>query len=113
MKRWDVYWADVPFEDDPTQIKRRPVIIARDSVVYVLTLRVTTHSPRMCDPYDYQLIEWKYANLNSPSVVRIRKLAKLKPEEIHDYIGSLHPADRLGIQTKMNDYRNERDDMRR
>nr|DAW29047.1 MAG TPA: PemK-like protein [Caudoviricetes sp.] len=113
MNRWDVYWADVPFEDNPTQVKRRPVIIAKDSIVYVLTLKVTTHSPRENDPYDYQLVEWQFANLPSPSVVRIRKLAKLKPDKIHNYIGRLHPVDMLGIQTKMDEYRLERDRMRK
>ena len=113
MNRWDVYWADVPFEDDPTQGKCRPVIIAKDAAVYVLTLRVTTHSPREYDPYDYQLTEWQFANLPSPSVVRIRKIAQLSPEKIHDYIGRLHPADQLGIQIKMDEYRIERNRLRK
>lgn len=113
MNRWDVYWADVPFEDDPTQSKVRPVIIAKDSTVYVLTMRVTTHAPRDYDPYDYSLIEWQYANLSAPSVVRIRKLAKLPPEKILSHIGRLHPSDMLGIQTKMDEYKAARDRARR
>lgn len=36
MNRWDVYWAEVPFEEDPSQRKTRPVIIANDKVAYVL-----------------------------------------------------------------------------
>ena len=40
MNRWDVYWADVPFEEDALQGKRRPVVIASDRTVYVL--RVTS-----------------------------------------------------------------------
>lgn len=108
MKQWDVYWADVPFEEDPSQIKTRPVIIAKNGVVYVLTLRVTSHEPRVYDPYDYPLKEWKAANLNKPSTVRIRKLAKLAPNAIRDQIGTLHPADVLEIQCRMQKYREER-----
>ena len=40
MNRWDVYWADVPFEEDALRGKRRPVVIASDRTVYVLVLRL-------------------------------------------------------------------------
>ena len=50
MNRWDVYWADVPFEEDALQGKRRPVVIASDRTVYVLVLRVTSHAARLDDP---------------------------------------------------------------
>lgn len=108
MKRWDVYWAEMPFEEDPSQTKLRPVIIAKDGIVYVLTLRVTSHEPREYDAYDYPLKEWKSANLNKPSTVRIRKLAKLAPNAIHDQIGTLHPTDTLEIQCRMQKYLEER-----
>ena len=55
MNRWDVYWADVPFEEDALQCKRRPVVIASDRTVYVLVLRVTSHAARLDGPYDYAL----------------------------------------------------------
>lgn len=57
MNRWDVYWADCPFEEDSAQCKRRPVIIARDGTCYVLVLRVTSQPARRDDPYDYVLRE--------------------------------------------------------
>lgn len=101
MKRWDLYWANVPYEDDPEQSKTRPVIIANDLCVYVLVLRVTTHAARECDRFDYPLLYWDYAGLKRPSVVRISKLAKLRPEEIGDYIGSLRSADIQEIQHRM------------
>ncbi|MDO4389139.1 MAG: type II toxin-antitoxin system PemK/MazF family toxin [Eubacteriales bacterium] len=113
MNRWDVYWAEVPFEEDPSQRKTRPVIIAQDRTVYVLTLRVTSHDPRENDPYDYPLQEWKSAGLSRPSVVRIRKMAQLSPEQIGTYIGRLHPVDMVGIQIRMQAYRKERDACRK
>lgn len=108
MNRWDVYWADMPFEEDSTQKKRRPVIIAKDSIVYVLTLRVTSHDARQNDPYDYPLQFWQHAGLSKESVVRIRKLAQLKPEDIHEKIGQIHSSDALEIQKRMDQYRQER-----
>lgn len=101
MNRWDVYWADMPYEENPSQTKPRPVVIARDQVVYVLTLRVTSHAARQKDPYDYTLQFWQEAGLTKASVVRVSKLAKIKPEAIHERIGSIHPADAIAIQKLM------------
>ena len=108
MNRWDVYWADVPFEEDALQCKRRPVVIASDRTVYVLVLRVTSHAARLDDPYDYTLQEWGFAGLTKESVVRVRKIAQLRPEAIGEYIGRLHPVDILGIQACMQRFQQER-----
>lgn len=110
MNRWDVYWADAPFEDDPELEKRRPVIIAKDGMVYVLVLRVTSHSAR--DNTDYALVEWQYAGLDRPSVVRIRKIAQLNPDKIYGYIGKLHALDIVEIQKRMKAYQAARDKRR-
>ena len=101
MNRWDVYWADMPFEEDAAQVKRCPVVIAKDAIVYVLTLRVTSHEARQADPYDYPLQFWQEAGLKRESVVRVRKLAQIRPEAIHGQIGRIHPADALEIQKLM------------
>ena len=98
MNRWDVYWADVPFEEDALRGKRRPVVIASDRTVYVLVLRVTSHAARLDDPYDYALQEWRFAGLTKESVVRVRKIAQLRPEAIGEYIGRLHPVDILAYR---------------
>ena len=104
MNRWDVYWADVPFEEYPSQVKTRPVVIARDMTVYVLTLKVTSQDARDYDPYDYPLQYWREAGLTHESVVRIRKLSQLKPDAIKDRIGQLHRVDIVEIQKRMQRY---------
>lgn len=108
MNRWDVYWAEVPFEEDPSQSKRRPVVIAKDNTLYVLTLRVTSQAARANDPYDVPLLHWQYANLTQPSVVRVKKIAQLKPQYVFDRIGRLHPADIIEIQSRMQKLQAER-----
>ena len=108
MKRWDVYWADVPYEDDPAQSKRRPVVIAKDNTLYVLTLRVTSKGPRENDQYDVVLTQWQFANLAQPSVVRVRKIAQIGPERVFERIGRLHPADIMEIQNRMDKLQAER-----
>ena len=108
MNRWDVYWADVPFDEDKTQNKRRPVIIAKDEKVYVLVIRMTSHEARTYDPYDYTLQKWLFAGLEKASVVRIRKISLIKPESIYGFIGKIHPIDILEIQKRMFRYQKER-----
>jgi len=112
MNRWDVYWADVPFDEDKTQNKRRPVIIAKDEEVYVLVIRMTSHEARTYDPYDYTLKEWQFAGLEKASVVRIRKISRLMPESIYGFIGKIHPIDILEIQKRMFRYQKERNTVR-
>ena len=97
MNRWDVYWADFPYEEDPAQLKRRPVVVAYDNTVYTIGMRVTSQPPRAYDPYDYPLKYWQEAGLSEASVVRVRKLAQLKPDAIHDRIGRLADADIIEI----------------
>lgn len=97
MRRWEIYWANVPFFDDPSRKKRRPVIIANNQTVYVLALNVTSHEVREWDPYDYEIVYWKEANLPVPSVVRVRMLSQLKPEDIHERIGELQISDIVAI----------------
>lgn len=108
MKRWEIYWANVPFEDQPAVGKMRPVIVCADKQVYVLTIKVTHHEARECSPYDYQLIYWKEAGLSQESAVRVDKISKLVPEDFGEYIGMVQPADALEIQKIMQAYRSRK-----
>lgn len=106
MKRWDIYWADVPYEDNPAISKRRPVIIAKDNTpVYVLTFKITSKGARRDDPGDYPLIYWRESGLPGPSVVRLAKLSRLSPDKIGDYIGHAQAADVLQMQRIMQEIR--------
>lgn len=89
------------FEENASRVKRRPVIIAKDAAVYVLTLCVTSHGVWDTDHYDYQLQFWREAGLNLASVVRVSKLAQFKLEAVHERIGRLHPMDVVEIQKLM------------
>lgn len=55
MKQWDVYLADVPFEDLP-EVKLRPVIILEDSVIVVDCLKMTSQPPRRGE-YVFEILE--------------------------------------------------------
>ncbi len=108
MRRWEIYWADAPFEDDPSLSKLRPVVILNDKIVYVLASKITSHEARENAAYDYVLIHWEEAGLTKPSVVRVEKLLQLKPEQIKDRIGQLSLVDIAAIQKMMKDYMSRR-----
>lgn len=108
MRRWDIYWAEVLYEDNPSESKVRPVVIAKDSVVYVLALKVTSQNVRENDDGDYRLIYWKEAGLSAPSVVRIRKISKLAPEAFGECIGRVQAADAYNIQRIMSELKQRR-----
>ncbi len=109
MNRWDIYWADVPFEDDPSVSKKRPVIVAKDSSpVYVLTFKVTSKDVREYDPGDYPLMYWKESGLKKPCVARLLKICKLSPDVFGDYIGRVHAADAFRMQQIMQMLKNRR-----
>lgn len=94
MKKWDIYLADVPFEDVP-KTKIRPVIILDDSTVLIDCLKMTSQRPRSGE---YVLQKWQEAGLLKPTTVRISKRLALNPNLLKKRIGSLHPLDILEIQ---------------
>lgn len=96
-KKWEIYLADVPFEDMP-QSKVRPVIVLEDSVLVVDCLKMTSQPPR---PGEYVLKEWKAAGLLKPTTVRISKRLALKPCLFRKRIGSLQLADILEIEKRL------------
>ena len=104
MNRWEIYWANAPFEDQPQLSKSRPVIICVDKKVYALVIKVTSHDKRDHSPFDYSLVYWKECGLACESVVRVDKLSQLPPSAFGDYIGKLHPADIIEIQKLMKQY---------
>ena len=97
MKKWDIYFANVPFEDVP-QAKPRPVIVLEDSAVVVDCLKMTSKPPRQGE---YVLRYWQEAGLFKPTVVRISKRLLLPSDSVIKSIGTLHPIDIIEIQKRL------------
>ena len=94
---WDIYWAYVAFEDNPTMIKLRPVVIFRDGGAFILSYYATSQSPK--PGYDcYPIKSWREAGLKEQTVIRLDKRLKLRPSDLSDYIGRLSEQDILLIQ---------------
>lgn len=97
LNKWDIWIADVAFEDDITKSKLRPVLIIDNQKAIILTVKMTSQPPRINYYAEYQIQEWQKAGLNKPTVVRISKIIKLSPTLFKKKIGVLHYKDRKKV----------------
>lgn len=93
---WDVWWADVIFEDEDT-VKERPVIIISPGEVYVLSAKVTS-TPERSMWGEYDITKWASAGLDHPSTARLTQIVSLKRCAFSRRIGRLHAYDIANIQ---------------
>ena len=91
----EVWIAKFPFDDDPVQSKNRPIIIyAVDNTNFIVVgIKVTSHACRLSDSFDIDLLDWKAANLQRPSVARVSKLTDLSAHNCLKKIGVLSERD--------------------
>lgn len=101
MTRWDVCWANVKYEDSD-KTKKRPVLIINSNVAYILAFKMT-HKERSSE-LEYQLQDWKAANLNEPTTVRLLKKIEFKPNDNLTYIGKLAKQDIDNIKKLLQRY---------
>ena len=103
LKRWDVWYADFPYEEDTGRVSQRPVIILSVKPVVILSIKVTTNTSRI-GPYEVYLDHWKDANLTKPSTARVSHLANLIEDNFSSKIGTLHPQDAVKVYTAYRTY---------
>lgn len=94
---WEVWFANVRFEDDPTLSKSRPVLVISDHKVCILSLKITSKPPRNNFYGEYALLKWQEAGLDKQSTVRISKKLKLVERDFSYRIGRLAPIDILNV----------------
>lgn len=97
MKRYDIFLAEVPF-DDVEGSKVRPVLILDERVYLISCLSITSNTSR---PEDYVIRQWKEAGLRKPSSIRILNELELEPSMLDRRIGSLQPIDIIGLQNRL------------
>lgn len=97
MTKWDIYIANVPFEDI-RQSKPRPVIILDDSCFLIECLKMTSQPPRRGE---YVLQKWREAGLLKQTTVRISKRLQLDPDCLIKRIGALQSIDIIEIQKRL------------
>lgn len=96
-KRWEVWYADFPYDDDPGRSSDRPVIVLNTKPLVILSVKVTSHSIRVYDKYDTELKYWMAAGLTRPSVARISKVIYISKDRFRRKVGMLRPEDAKNI----------------
>ena len=77
-KPWQVWRAVVKFEESG-EAKPRPVLIFDTGHMIALSLKMTSHAPRVGD---YALLDWKKAGLKVPTTVRFHQKLELKESDL-------------------------------
>ena len=99
IEPWDLWWAEVKYEDHEGS-KRRPVLIVSADEVYVLSYKITSHEARN-QWGEYEIVQWKSAGLPKPSAVRLTQLYKFNQSSLKKKIGRLTPMDIEAICLKI------------
>lgn len=103
--RWEIWFAKVKFEDDPSKIKNRPVLVVDQQHAYIVSIKITTHDPRPEFWGELRINKWHEAGLDKPSVLRLsQKLPLIESDFIHK-IGRLHPVDIINVQRLLEEHR--------
>lgn len=95
---WEIWLANVKFEDDITRVKKRPVLVISPEVSCIISLKITGHAPRSEFEGEYRIKKWSEAGLDKESTVRVSKRLLLIQTDFVHKIGRLHPIDIIEIQ---------------
>lgn len=95
----EVWYAHIPKEENENEIMRnRPcVIVDNDDSGGFHIIKLTTHEPRLYDPFDVLLKDWRECGLTKQSTARVSTFQKLDIEQIDNLKGILSERDREAI----------------
>lgn len=99
VKKWEIHWAFVKFEDSD-EIKRRPVLIIKESRAAIVSLKMTGTN-RGDNVREYCIVDWAKAGLSKSTSVRLDKILYLQESDLDGKIGELQEIDKLRIGLRM------------
>ena len=103
----EVWQMQFRFEDQPNKYKERPVVIGALSEstaeVFLLAVKVTSHSARPDSPGEVVLQDWQQAGLEKPSVARCSKhmVVPIQVFEGQRRYGKLSNRDALAVEAAL------------
>lgn len=96
--KWDIWYADVAFEDMPNESKIRPVLIIDSNKPIILTLKMFSHKPFSKSQENMYLIQdWQKAGLSNPTVINVKSPVFLDLKFFKKKIGVLQAKDRKSV----------------
>jgi hypothetical protein len=106
-KKGEVWFVEFPLEEDNAITINRPVVVLDESILGVLSVKITKHLPRKKDPYDTPILYWQEANLRLASTARVSKVLLLSPDDFIFKIGDLNEFDLKRIEDMYKKYLEE------
>lgn len=95
MKRWEVWYAKFPYEDDRRIEKVRPIVVLKCTPKKIIAIKLTSHKVR--ENSDIPIKKWKYTGLIKPTTARTSKCISLDRTKLLRRIGVLHNEDKREI----------------
>lgn len=99
MQRYEIWQANVKFEDSP-EVKQRPVMIWNDCAFVIVAYKLTG-ADRGDNREEFKIEHWKEAGLTKPTTVRILKVLRLTRKDLVVKIGELDFRDRLRFELRI------------
>lgn len=99
MERFDIYMADIKFEDTDNS-KTRPSIILQESPENIIVLKVTSQKHTKVPQYELQ--DWVQEGLWKKSYVDLNKVYKITNDNIKQILGRLTKIDKNGLIQAIN-----------
>lgn len=99
VKKWEIHWARVVFEDSD-EVKRRPVLIIDESNAVIISFKMTG-TDRGDNVREYRIEKWQEAGLSKPTSVRLDKILHLQKTDLDGKIGRLQEIDIIKIRFRM------------
>lgn len=89
----EVWFADFPFIDDPTQSKDRPVIVLQvdEAGCRVLSMKITSRPPY--SEFEIELADWAKIPLSHKSTADAASVRYITKDSFRKRIGQLSDAD--------------------
>lgn len=95
VQNWQIWIADVYFEEDPTQSKRRPALVIPDGND-ISVLKITSQDNH--NKKRHKLIKWAESGLKCPSFVILDQIIILSQSDMIRQIGVIHPLDKYQVR---------------
>jgi len=93
-KQWEIWDADVKYEDAELY-KKRPVLIIDAKQEIAVALKMTGQAPRTAD--EYIIKEWQKSSLDKPTTIRTSKVLKIKDNVLVKKRGSILSKERVPL----------------
>ncbi len=98
-QKWEVWYAMVFFEDNPTVGKKRPVIVCGSDEVYIIAYKVTGRPVE--HEMEYALLDLQDAGLDVESTVILSKKLQIIRSDMLVKLGRLSVRDMMRIKVKL------------